>query len=199
MDREELEKLLCDHYQFVINLTRILGIDPDDVEDVANEAMIDAFEALDSLREPELMKAWLRTIVNNEAKAYYSQQQRRRDIIAISRLEAGELDLADFAASEMAFQEMMQKAEAAEAAKEVMDYLDPVHRSIMYMRFWGRYKFREIGEILNIKDSTVRCMYSRCKARLCVRFAKVYGKEAGKREDKLARYRHLYDDYEDEE
>lgn len=166
MDRDDLEKMFCDYYQFVVNLTRVTGVDTDDVEDVANEAMMDAFEALDDLREPEKMKSWLRTIVKNEAKAYHAKKTKHRKLERALMLEAGNMDLSNYAAEEIAFREMMRKAEDAEFAWEMMKELDPVRRSIIYMKFWAGYTFEEIGEILNINPSTARSTYARCRKKL---------------------------------
>lgn len=179
MDKEGLDALLSEHYEYVRKKAWML-INTDEAEDLANDAMVKALRGLDGLKDPGSMKAWLKTIVENEAKVYYARRLKRREINRLVRIEAAKGDLADIsaiAAGELSFQRMMQRAEAKDMVDDIMDSLDPVRRSILGMKFWGGYNFTEIGEILGINASTVRSTYTRCRQRLYDKYGNI-GKEA---------------------
>ena len=62
MEQEEVLERLCGLFPYVMRLMKIMGVDENDVEDVAMEVFIDAFRGLHTLSSPEKMMPWLKTI-----------------------------------------------------------------------------------------------------------------------------------------
>ena len=181
MGREELVELLCSNYEYVRKMVyRNLGYN-EDSEDVTQNVMVNAFRKIEDLREPEKIKGWLNTIISNEFKALYAKNEKYVMLINKLKMEAGAADLADeseYVAAEIAFREMMRKAEEEDLVNEILDSLDPVNRSILNMKFRDGRKFSEISKIMDINANTVRSMYARCRDRLCKKYGEV-GKGAG--------------------
>ena len=73
-DKDELLKLLCERYPYVTRLMKIMGVDENDIEDVAGEIFIDAFNGLDKLRDADKMTPWLKTIASNKACLLYTSR-----------------------------------------------------------------------------------------------------------------------------
>lgn len=181
MSRDERVKLLCAHDEYVRRKAyRMIGHRAD-AEDVAQDAMISAFKAIENLREPEKIKGWLNTIIRNEAKRLYADNTKYRELIKKLKTESGAADFSDmpeYVAAEIAFREMMRRAEEKGLAKEIMDSLDPANRTIMDMKFWDGCKFAEISDVTGLNINTARSAYIRCRDRLYEKYKDI-GKEEG--------------------
>lgn len=181
MDRNDLIRLLCAHDEYVRRKAyRMIGHKAD-AEDVAQNAMIDAYRGIENIREPEKIKGWLNTIIRNEAKKLYATNSKYRNLINKLKMESGISDFEDmpeYVAAEIAFRDMMRKAEEKGLAKEIMDSLDPVNRGIMDMKFWDGCKFAEISDVTGLNINTARSTYIRCRNRLYEKYKDI-GKEAG--------------------
>ena len=181
MSRDDLTKLLCTHERYVRIKAYIMIRHRADAEDVAQNAMISAYKSIESLREPEKIKGWLNTIVRNEAKKLFATNSRYKDLIDKLNMETGVAELApepEYVAAEIAFREMMRRAEVEGLAKEILDSLDSIHRTIMDMKFWDKCTFAEISDVTGINVNTLRSMYVRCRDRLYEKYKDI-GKEAG--------------------
>ena len=53
LEQEEVLERLCGLFPYVMRLMKIMGVDENDVEDVAMEVFIDAFRGLHTLSSPE--------------------------------------------------------------------------------------------------------------------------------------------------
>ena len=93
MEQEEVLERLCGLFPYVMRLMKIMGVDENDVEDVAMEVFIDAFRGLHTLSSPEKMMPWLKTIAANRASKYFSKRAKRKEISNLVKTEAGELDI----------------------------------------------------------------------------------------------------------
>lgn len=118
---------------------------PADAEDVAQDALMLAFERLDSCREPERFVAWLMTIVRNHAKNWLSKR-RFRDVLPS---EPGEQDVGHIDAPEPAVFERKNLLAA-------LDLVSPVEREVVLLHDLEGYTHDEIGQILSIS-----CVMSR--------------------------------------
>ncbi len=181
MNRDERVKLLCAHDEYVrTKAYRMIGHRAD-AEDVAQNAMINAFKSIEDLREPEKIKGWLNTTIRNEAKKLYADNSRYQELVNKLKTESGASDFSDmpeYVSAEIAFREMMRRAEEKGLAKEIMDSLDPANRTIMDMKFWDECKFAEISDVMGININTARSAYIRCRDRLYKKYKDI-GKEAG--------------------
>lgn len=72
-----LERLLDRHQGRVIRTLRLLGIPPDDREDVAQEVMIRVFRHLDGYRPGNPFTGWLYRVTVNSAHDYRRRRGRR--------------------------------------------------------------------------------------------------------------------------
>lgn len=71
------ELLLDRHQSRVLRLLRLLGVRPDDREDVAQEVFIRVFRHLDGFRPGHLFRSWLYRICVNAAHDHRSRTGRR--------------------------------------------------------------------------------------------------------------------------
>lgn len=177
LDKDELLKLLCDKYSYIIRLMKIMGVDENDVEDLTADVFVDAFKALDRLRDPDKMIPWLKTIASNRARKYFSKRAKYREIHHMAVIEAGEIDILDTIPSEMDVEKILQEAERRELVEKLINSLSDINRRIIRMRFWGDYKHAEIAEILNININTEKSIYRRSLKQLKDNYFEIFGQE----------------------
>ncbi len=177
VDKDELVKLLCENYPYVVRLMKIIGVDENDIEDLAEDVFIDAFNGLSTLRDPDKMVPWLRTIAGNRASKYFAKRSRRREISNMVKTEAGEIDIFDMVADEVTVESILRDAEERDLVNCLINTLPDVSRRIIRMRFWADYKHAEIAEVLGINLNTEKSIYRRSLKLLKDNYAGIFGKD----------------------
>lgn len=116
-------------------------------EDAAQEAFIEAYERLQSLREPQAFPAWLRRIVLK-----HCDRQLRKN-----RLPAAPLDKHPALAS--AHSEPSKVAEKQETTNRVLNVVGALpepQREVITLFYMNEYSQKEISDFLNVPLSTVK-------------------------------------------
>ena len=117
---------------------------PSDAEDVAQDALILAFERLASCREPERFAAWLLTIVRNQARNFLDKR-RLRDVLPQVPAESG-------AETTEVSGPSVERAKLLSA----LDSLSAVEREVVLLHDLEGFTHEEIGQIVSIS-----CVMSR--------------------------------------
>lgn len=111
-----------------------------DAEDAVGEAVIKAYEHLDSLREIDKFRQWIMMITANEAKHIF----RKRKSEDVSRYGMSQNDKHD-------------------ELWDIILTLDEKYRSVIILFYYDQMKIKEISEILHITEGTVKSRMSRAK------------------------------------
>ena len=115
-----------------------------DAEDAVGEAVIKAYEHLDSLREIDKFRQWIMMITANEAKHIFRKRKRVDLTEDVSRYGISQNDKYD----------------------ELWDMiltLDEKYRSVIILFYYDQMKIKEISEILHITEGTVKSRMARAK------------------------------------
>lgn len=123
-----------------------------DAEDVVSETVIDAYAGLHKLRDTSLFRSWLFKILSNKCK-----RKRKQYVNKHVSLDDENTKL------ELSTEEDMEERHDLESAFGV---LTDEERTVVSLAVFGGYRSREIGEILNIKSSTVRSKLSRALTKM---------------------------------
>ncbi|MEN8230588.1 MAG: RNA polymerase sigma factor [Bacteroidota bacterium] len=134
---------------------RIVG-DPDDAEDVMQEAFLKAFAKLKTYRGEVSFGAWLKRIVINKALDFLRLKKEQ-----ISLDEVGEIEELPNDPSEV-----MEVAYGAETIKRAIYALPEGYRIVLSLILLEGYDHEEVSGILNISNATSRTQYHRAKKRL---------------------------------
>lgn len=118
-----------------------------DAEDAVGEAVLRAYENIGKLRSAEKFKAWIMQITANEARKIYN---RRKRTFASEYLEE--------------FMPVFED-EHHELWDSVMK-LDVVFRETVILFYYDQFSIREIGQMLKVKEGTVKSRLSRGKNQL---------------------------------
>lgn len=145
----------------------------EDAEDVAQDALLKAFESFDQLREPERVRPWIFRIARNACL-----MKRRKSVFAPARelslddfLPARERDgdrvklqIADW--SNLPDRGMMQ-SELNAMLDEAICALPETYKSVILMRDVEELSTRETAQVLDLTEDVVKTRLHR--ARLAVR------------------------------
>jgi len=144
------------HFMNMFNTTlRIVG-DPDDAEDVIQEAFLKAFAKLDSYRGEVSFGAWLKRIMINKALDFLRLKKEQ-----LSLEDAGEI-------GEMV-EEEAEDAEykySAETIRKAIYALPEGYRIVLSLILLEGYDHEEVSLILNVSNATSRTQYHRAKKKL---------------------------------
>ncbi len=147
MGKEEFTDLLLTYqvsmYRFALGILR----NEQDAEDALSTAIIKAYEHLASLRDKNKFKAWIMSIIANEAKNMISKNSRLQLVDDVTVFgEAVEED------HNTIWDSVMELGEQ--------------HRQIIVLYYYDGFSTREIARILKIREGTVKSRLSRARQSL---------------------------------
>jgi RNA polymerase sigma-70 factor (ECF subfamily) len=133
---------------------RITG-DPDEAEDALQEAFISAFGNLGNYRGEASFGSWLKRIVVN--KSINHLKKKRMEMFPENE---------DFDVAEVEQESQYQSEFSVEKVREAIENLPDGYRSVLSLYLIEGYDHQEIGEILNISESTSKSQLNRAKSKL---------------------------------
>jgi RNA polymerase sigma-70 factor (ECF subfamily) len=162
---------LVERYQErVYRLALRLSSNPSDAEEVLQEALLHAWRKIDTFRGDARFGTWLYRIATNTA-LMRKRAARRRPAESLEALlpqfdESGLLADLDYQRSARA-DELLERAELAQRAREALDLLDESYRAVFVLRDLEEMSTEEAARVLEITPEAVRQRLHR--ARLMVR------------------------------
>lgn len=128
--------------------------DPEDAQDVLQEAFLSAFKKLQSFKGESSFGAWLKRIVVN---ASINHVKKKR--ILYMPIEGHEAEIGTDIQDEDLILEI-------DRVKDAIQNLPDGFRTVLSLYLFEGYDHREIASILGITESTSKSQYNRAKKRL---------------------------------
>lgn len=153
-DREAHYRIYTLYARSMYNVGYRIVNNPEEAEDVLQEAFISAFKNLGYYRGDATFGAWLKRIVVN--KAINALKQRRHDSLP----DDDNFDVAEPSSEEISFPYSVEQVKRAIAA------LPDGYRSVLSLYLIEGYDHSEIAEILGITESTSKSQFNRSKKKL---------------------------------
>jgi RNA polymerase sigma-70 factor (ECF subfamily) len=139
---------------------RLLGKTPD-IEDIAQEVFIRAYEGIGKFRQDATFSTWLTRICIN-----YCQKQRRKIKRDLTSLEQLMSNGCDFPATSVAPDCALEYEERNQLVRKAIDNLPPKYRIVIILRYFEDYSCEQIAEILGCASGTVHSRLSRAHEKL---------------------------------
>src|SRR3984893_8005618 len=138
-------------------------LDPDEGEDVVQEAFVRAFRALKSLKDRERFAAWLFTIARNRARSYLTSRATHHKAAEDANRQAHLLEHHVPAASHA-----LEKEAELRAVREVIEALreGPEKETVRLFYLEGTLSAREIAQQMGVGKSAVTMRLERFRAKI---------------------------------
>ncbi len=144
---------------------RLCG-EPDDAQDLLQDAVLRAFEHRGQLRAPEAGRSWLfRILVRTHLNRVRSERRRHESVEG--DLSEGEFEaaLADWS-SERAADDWLDRLAGNERVRRAVDEIDPRFRVVLLLSDVEEFSQREVAGMLDLPEGTVASRLFRARRAL---------------------------------
>ena len=124
-------------------------------QDAVSDAVLSAFKQISSLKKPDAFKGWIFKILCAACKRYYTENQKKGDLVYLDDDEGGFAEPAS-----------LENVELSVELKHSLETLSRDEREIVILSVLNNYKSHEIADMLNCNPSTVRSKLKRALAKL---------------------------------
>ena len=150
MDDREFVRLIEENKNRMYRLALSIVKNEFDAEDVMSDTVIKAYENKGTIRDATRFKAWIMTILSNEAKTLLRKRSR---VVLTDDLEPTGVS------------QDMQNEKDHELWDIVMN-MDEKYSKIVVLYYYLRFSVKEIGKILHLSQGAVKTRLSRAREEL---------------------------------
>ncbi|MBN1672341.1 MAG: sigma-70 family RNA polymerase sigma factor [Kiritimatiellae bacterium] len=166
-DMDALEALLRGVHGHLLAFLHAVGVPENDVEDVAQDAVLRMYRSLSRYQADKAFLPWLRGVARHAAQSYWRHHLREARRLEVFRLYLDEVVQAEPL-------EWMAESEEQAQLRECVDNLPEQQKRIVILRYFRGLNSTRIAETLRMKATTVRQTLSRVREalRVCVETAR---------------------------
>ena len=165
-ETDAFEQLLRAHEKTVYNLALRMTGDPQDAEDMAQEAFWKAYRSLGDFRGECKFSVWLYRIVSNVCLDHLRRQRRRPAVSLSVEDDEGEEQQWEIPDERYEPERELERKLTREAVRKGLAALPDEQRQILLLREIRGLSYEEIGEILGLEPGTVKSRIFRARKRL---------------------------------
>jgi RNA polymerase sigma-70 factor (ECF subfamily) len=126
-----------------------------DAEDLTQDTFIQAYHKLSKLKETDRFKSWIYSIAFNKIRDF-NRKKRFRSLFRTS-IDNGEADIGEPRNdSESEAEENLMKKDFWKQVDTVLDTFPKAERETFMLRFFDQLTIREMTQVLNKNESTVK-------------------------------------------
>lgn len=146
-DPDAFTELMQMHMQAMYKTARAILANDEDCADAISETILVCWEKLSQLKQPEYFKTWMIRILINKSRDILRSRSR------VTYMEEAPESRAFVAESTLEF-------------REALEWLDEKYRLPIVLYYVDGWKTKEIAEMLELPESTVRTRLSRGRSML---------------------------------
>ncbi|HZK28140.1 MAG TPA: sigma-70 family RNA polymerase sigma factor [Thermoclostridium sp.] len=166
-DIEAFETLIQSHQKKVYNIALRMTKNPDDAQELSQDAFVRAFTSISKFRGDSKFSTWMYRITVNVCTDFL---RKRNKTISLS-IEQG----AAVGEDERPLQieedgpgpsELSEKKQLKELVRDAMDSLSDEHREVLVLRDLMDMPYKDIANTLNVNEGTIKSRINRARENL---------------------------------
>ena len=167
---QDSEQIVREHIGWMLSLaTRTLGGDQDAAEDAVQDAFVSAFRALDSLKERDSIKPWLRQITINAALMKLRQNKRLAEQPInefLPEFDQNDCRLEDRWSYLARLEDVQDNQSRLDMLSRAFSSIPESYRIVLQLRDIEGYDTLEVANLLEISESNVKVRLHRARSAL---------------------------------
>jgi len=133
-------------------------------EDLTSEVFMKALEKFHTFKEDSSFKSWIYAIAHNHLVDHFRKDKTTVDIADVEHVIPSEGDA----------KSILMKRVAAEQVEEMLQFLSDDETEIILLRYQQELPMKDIAEIVDKEETTVRVTIHRALAKLKKRYAALH-------------------------
>jgi RNA polymerase sigma-70 factor (ECF subfamily) len=137
---------------------------PEDAQDVVQEAFLNAYQSLHGFKGDSLFFTWLYRIATNTA---ISLKRKQRAMVSIHASRSSQMVIDPFDPSDSTRPgRALEQAEQEREVQGALNRLSPEHRAVLVLKDIEGLKYEAMAEILQVPIGTIRSRLHRARGEL---------------------------------
>jgi len=138
-----------------------------DAENIAQEAFVEAYFRLDTLREPDRFGSWLHSIVNNSSISWLRQRRPTVSFEEVSGVHSGGEVSEQYNSYEVSGpDDLLEQQEQERQLQTAIDNLSPVYQTVIRMFYYDSCSCKKIADHLDSSVNAVKSILHRARQQL---------------------------------
>lgn len=151
-DKKAFEELILYYHKDLYKIARTRLSKEDDINDAIQDTILMVFKSLEDLRDISKFRSWLITILINQCNSIY-KKNNLSSFISYESINAEKIYTENLLHTDIEFYSLIDKVDTDE-------------RTILILHYIENYKFKEIANILQMNEATVRSKFFRAKKKI---------------------------------
>lgn len=156
-DTEAFTKIVLEFENDLYKIAKTRIKNEADIEDAIQETMIETYKSIKKLKEPQKLKKWLIKILINKCNRIYKKKYKKdvsiNDYFNVQSIDSNFNNIEN----DMNFFSLLDKLTYEE-------------RIIIILYYKERYRIKEIKEILNMNENTIRTHLFRAREKIKINY-----------------------------
>ncbi len=165
-DQDAFAELVAANEKRIYNLSLRMTGNPDDAQEVAQEAFLNAWRGLSSFKGDSSFSTWIYRLASNAAIDFLRREKRHQDASLTYGEEEGSETQLDVPDGRFDPHTELEQQELRRAVERGLMQLSTEHRQVLVMREISGLSYDEIGQTLSLSEGTVKSRIARARLSL---------------------------------
>ena len=158
-DQSAFEELVYRYDRSVLSIALKYSVNEDDAKDLYQEVFIRVYKGLKNFRFQSEFSTWLFRVTTNVCLTYKNRSKHHLRVSINNEFDDDENEFTkkeEIAYEDSSPEEISAAADLGEIVNAAVESLSPKQRMTFILKHYEGYKIREIAEMMNCKEGTVK-------------------------------------------